>query len=52
MFDFERVYFYGQMLSGKGQKKAEGIAIAFDGLTAAPLYVWQVLIEKLIDTAR
>jgi hypothetical protein len=49
MFDSERGDLYGKPVCRKGQKQGKDIPIRFDGLIAAALYTWQVLIEEPID---
>jgi hypothetical protein len=50
MLDSQRLDFDAKMIRPKGQKKAEGIPIGFDGFPPAALYARKVLMEKLINT--
>ncbi len=51
MFDSEGGDLYGKPACGKGQKQGKDIPIRFDGLIAAAFYMWQILIEKSINTS-
>jgi hypothetical protein len=39
------------MAGSKRQKAPKGVPVSFNGLLTAPLDVWKILIEELIDAA-